>query len=136
MSVTAKGNKSEIVTNQPLTLDIRIENLSTNQPITTWLTLHTNPDPYFGLECEVISPSGKDISPKRTNTILHGSMGGGGLLPGQWMEGDFHLSEICNFAEVGTYKMTATKEVHFRTNAPPCRIVSNPLYVKVVPGGR
>lgn len=122
---------SGIKTNQPFNLLIRFKNLSTNDQIRLNIPTETEVDAEFWFE--VITPSGKDISPK-LKQFPHGS---GSLIiigPNKVYERTFNLSALCELRETGIYKITAKRAVFTSASAQPCVIVSNPLSLSVLPG--
>jgi hypothetical protein len=105
MSITAEGDQYQIATSRPVKLLIRLANLSSNktfhyyQPGVVEMT--------SALGFQVISPSGRDVSPK-IQEQLHGSGQFVQIRPGQVWELRFNLSDLCRFGEIGTYRIKAT----------------------------
>jgi hypothetical protein len=129
MSISLKDDGAQIKTNKSLSLLIRIKNTSTNEAVFLYNALALNADPLIGVSCAVISPSGKDISPK-PRMFWHGSGGHIILPPNQINEFEFSLSQLCKFDEIGTYKIIAKKIIWFG-NDKQFEIVSNPLTIVV-----
>jgi hypothetical protein len=128
--VFADGN-SQIRTNQPFSLTVRIKNLSTNSQYCINLlnsaTVNSN-----SFLVTIISPSGKNISPV-ASPILSFSGGFVCVSPLHILEYEFKLSDICRLNEFGTYKITAQRNVDASLRKKVWA-VSNPLIVTVVPG--
>ena len=142
------GEKAEIKVGQPFSLLVRLRNLSTNE---TYLIGCEGviPDEDLGLAFVVISPSGKDVSP-RIPTNYHGAVLS--LNPGfgatarpnetamfefplsRLLEGQnvFPLDQPCKLDAIGTYKITVRKRIH-PTAGKEFMLTSNTLYVSVVP---
>ncbi len=129
MSISLRDDGKEVKIGQPLALMMRIKSLSTNETFTLVLLNEIERDPGFSFI--IVSPSGRDISPKPS--IGSGSGHIGALAPGQTVELKFDLASICRFDEVGTYKIIAKREVLAARRNRVFEVVSNPLGVPVVP---
>ena len=129
MSVSLKGGQKEIETNQPLILSILIRNVSTNAtfilPLMNWIEA----DPGFSIV--VISPTGKDVSPK-PKIGAHGSADLAALGPNQSIKREFNLGSLCKLNEIGTYRIIMKRQVWFSQEEKAFQVVSNPLDVHVV----
>lgn len=129
MSIRLKSDVSEIKTNQPVELLIGFKNVSTNETlrISTLNAIETDP----GYSWIVTSPSGKDISPVPDNMPVTGSGARIPLPPGQIIEFNFNLSLLCEFNEIGTYKIVAKKSIYSPSKHKLFKAVSNPLNIVV-----
>jgi len=121
--------KSEVNVGERFNLWVHIRNLSTNQTLTcfeggTWQ------DEGNGLACVVISPSGRDVSPKKAQAMW-GSLMFLRAPPTNTMEFEFAFSELCKLEEVGSYKITALKRLEDGTT-----LTSNTLRLSVTPAKR
>jgi hypothetical protein len=128
ISVTLKEPAIEIKTNESVVVTVQIKNTSTNEVL---IFLISNVPTDF--TWTITSPSGKDLSPKKpafpadgfSSLIVH-------VNPMETSKYNFDLSSICNFNEIGTYKVFAKKEVFFIS---PTRkkgeIVSKPLDIVI-----
>lgn len=131
MSISLTDRGKEIKSSQPVKLLIRFRNISTNETFLVGRENAIENDP--GYSWVVISPSGKDISPKPQ--IHTGSGGAIPLVPNQFIEFEFNLSRLCKFDELGTYKIVTKKSIWSPENQKLFTVVSTPLYVTVVPEG-
>jgi hypothetical protein len=127
MSISLKGDKSEITNNQPCILLVRYKNVSTNETLNVYEAEH---DPSYSFT--VISPSGKDIS--QDIKKFHPSDSGGYIpvRPNQSVKFEFNLSYLYDLHEVGTYKVIAKKKVWSFERHQTFTVVSSPLFVSVV----
>ncbi len=128
ISIKLKEPTKEIKTNVPVFVAIQVKNLSTNE----MLMINIQNDMLWDFIWKIISPSGKEISPKPDP--LHEPISGWfpKLKPLESRESNCDLSEICNFNETGTYKVIVKeKAVFFLENTPKehkaCEIISKPL---------
>lgn len=133
MRIGFKNQENEIKTNQSVRLLLRIQNVSSNEVI--GIACPKGQLEQTGLfSFVVISPSGKDISPDSTRRPYYGSAQF--LRPDQVMDFVFELSRLCQFTEIGTYKITAKTEItrfDRRTNTSMSFwVVSNQLLLRVV----
>lgn len=128
MSINPNDDQHEFKTNQTCTLLIRYRNISTND--TFWVYERTEWDPNYAFQ--VVSPSGKDISPDMEN-IPHGDSGAVRHVgPGQIIEIKFNLSKLLRFDQIGTYRITAkNKGIWSVEKHTQFRVVSNPLIITV-----
>lgn len=129
-SISLKNGPAIIKTNQPFSLLVRIRNVSTNQMFHFYLP--TEPEYYDSETWVVISPSGKDVSPiPRLSLRQSGAMHP--MNPNEMFEFEFKLSFLCKFSEIGTYNIISKINL---SGSPHERnwVVSNPLYLTVVPG--
>lgn len=128
MSVRLRDGGNEIKTNQPVDLMIRLRNLSTNESYNfIYGGALSVPTPgEFSLE--VISPSGKNICkyPKYSNG---GSSVWAHVPPHGTWEQEFPLGRLIEYETNDVYKIVVRRMIH--TNVV---VISNPLYLKVVPG--
>jgi hypothetical protein len=131
MSVTVEGGSRNIKTNQPVSLRILIRNVGTNETFYVDVPAAIEMDPRFSFK--IISPTGRNVSPKAPK-IYAGSGATLTLGPGQTNELRFNLSKLFKFEEVGTYTITATKEVWTLEESRNFKVVSAPLSVSVAPG--
>ena len=130
MSIELKESKSEIQSNQSVYLVIRIKNVSTNDTIGVYQSLAIVVNSLVNFSFVVISPSGKDVSPKAAEYFRGGSAGSYSIGPGQIKTFDYDLNYLCKFDEVGTYKVTAKKRL-FPDLEEKCELVSNSLNIVV-----
>jgi hypothetical protein len=132
------GEKSEIKVGQPFSLLVRLRNLSTNETLGMGCADNVLPDEEHGLACVVISPSGKDMSPRWvTNShgppvLIFGHGYGATARPNETVEFELPLSEICKLNDFSTYKITARKSIHAK-GGKAFVLTSNTLYVSVTP---
>jgi hypothetical protein len=127
ISIRLKEPTKEIRTNEPVIMAIQIKNTSTNEMLL--FRIDNLPSDFTWA---VTSPSGKDLAPKPD--LLHEAISGSfpKLKPQESREADYDLSEVCNFNEVGTYKVVVKKEVFsLLPDRKKCEIASNPLNVVV-----
>jgi hypothetical protein len=131
MNIRLRGDLNRMQPNSDYSLILRVKNNSTN--LLYFSDMGLNTDPSYGVECIVISSSGKNISPK----IKSHGIGANILMqcqPHQIEEYEFQLGHICKLDALGTYKIIAKKrfwDPGNPTNRPT--VISNPLFVKVVP---
>jgi hypothetical protein len=128
MAISLKGGQKEIKTNQPLVLLIQIKNRSEKDNFVIYRRNWIEGDPGFSFA--VLTPSGKDISPKPV-------VGGGSgmlatLAPSRTMEIEINLGARCRFSEAGSYRVVAKREVLDPRTKQAFRVVSNELQVPVV----
>lgn len=123
ISIRLKEPAKENKTNEPIMLLVQITNLSTNE--TLMFRMENMPTDFTWT---IISPSGKDLSPKASPIGVAISGWFPKLKPNESREADFDLSSVFNFNESGTYKIAVKKEV-FRLlpKREKCEIVSTPL---------
>ncbi|MCX6914405.1 MAG: hypothetical protein NT167_15340 [Verrucomicrobia bacterium] len=125
--------KREIKVGELFSLLVRVRNLSTNETLSCYNAWEPNTDLEVGLACEVISPSGKHLSPSRR--IAGGSAGFAVAGPGQTTQYEFGISGLCKLDEIGTYKITARKRAFVCPKGEKAFVLtSNTLCVSVVPG--
>jgi len=127
MSIALDGRDRDINTNEQFQLLVQIKNLGASN---AWSYVENvaNSESGSGLHCDVVSPSGKDISP---NIEFRGEGGGFiNLLSGTTNSFKFDLSSICKFNEIGLYKITAQKAIS--QGEKSWTVTSNPLFVKVI----
>lgn len=127
ISIRLKEPAKEIKTNEPVILLVQIKNLSTNE--TLIFRAENMPTDFTWT---ITSPSGKNVSPKKSpfNAAISGWFPK--LKPMEARESDYDLSAICGFNENGIYKVIVKKEV-FRL-APvreKCEITSSPLNIVI-----
>lgn len=131
MAISLKGDARAIETNEAFQLRVRVKNMGGTN---VWSTLGVAPvnKRSLGIECEIISPSGRDVSPvpPKENYILPHFVGLN-VPPGKVEEFEFKLSDICKLDEVGTYKITAKKWIG-RDKNQGWVVTSNPLFISVV----
>ena len=115
----------------PVILAIAFTNSSPNETFYVDTETGLEDDKRFSLV--VISPSGRQLPIARS-----GSHSGHGetpiFAPGDSGQCSFRLSRICDFAEVGTYTVTASRDVGWLGH-PSFRVVSSPLKITIVPLG-
>jgi hypothetical protein len=148
MSIQLGGNKHSIASNQPVVLQMRFQNLSTNETFFFIVARDTERDPSFSFL--INSPSGKEISlDAKTNEPYFGSASDIYMGPNQIKELEFNLSLLCKFDESGTYEIIAKREIiitgvsskepSLTSNSQPirfitgCWLTSNPLNITIVP---
>jgi hypothetical protein len=124
--------KRELKPGEPFNLWVRLRNLSTNQTL-RFLSSGTDQDEEHGLAWVIISPSGKDISPRGTLAVA-GSSRWVLVRPNGIGEFEFPLSRFCKLEEVGTYKITARKSTFaIRKGEKTIVLISNTLCIPVLP---
>jgi hypothetical protein len=124
--------KRELKPREPFNLWVRIRNLSTNEALWYFRARAPNTEESVGLACVVVSPSGKDVSPKKHTDGGSGAFGG--VDPGKTTEFEFALSQLCKLEEMGTYKITAKRAVDVvGKSGRGFVLTSNTLCVRVVP---
>lgn len=128
ISVALKEPAKEIKTNEPVIVTVQIKNTSTNEVL---IFLISNVPTDF--TWNITSPSGKDLSPRKSAFPQPGfSSLNVRVNPMETSVHDFDLSSICNFNEIGTYKVFAKKEVFFISPThKKCEIVSEPLNIAI-----
>ena len=93
MSIRPESSADKITTNEPVKIQLRFRNVSTNETLVIFVANGTVYDPRYSLS--VISPSGKDISPDLTKYSPES-----GLLmsirPKQVAETELNLSSVCS----------------------------------------
>ena len=121
------GSGNQVKTNQQYNLSIRIRNLSTNESFDFYNpTAIEQGDPVF---FQIATPSGKDASP--APAIAYKSSGMVvSVQPNQTYQYEVGLSWFYGFHELGTYKIVAKLKTGRKDNW----VISNPLYLTVVPG--
>ncbi|HEU6447729.1 MAG TPA: hypothetical protein VFV23_04755 [Verrucomicrobiae bacterium] len=126
ISIRLKEPAKEIKTNEPVIVIVQIKNTSTNEMLT--FMIHSSP---MDFTWNITSPSGKDLSP--TNSLPEfGASWNPKLSPQESRDSSYNLSEICNFNELGTYKIIARNQVLSSfTKRKVCEIISNPLEIKI-----
>ncbi|HEY3762223.1 MAG TPA: hypothetical protein VGN23_10805 [Verrucomicrobiae bacterium] len=126
---TENGQSAEFETNQPVLISVCFKNISTNETFRLYRANAIEFDP--GYSWQVISPSGKDISPNMEK--IHPSESGGfiPLLPNGTNELKFNMSHLCDFTEIGTYKITGKKGIYSPAMKKAVFVVSKPLFVVV-----
>jgi len=130
MSISVESSADKMTTNEPVKIQIRYRNISTNEIFVTYVVNGVIYDPEYLLF--VISPSGKDITPD----LKKYSPGSGvfiSISPKQVATVEFNLSSVCNLSEVGTYRIMLKRERFTPQKHTAYTIVSNPLLVKIVP---
>jgi hypothetical protein len=151
MSIQLYGDEHSIASNQPVVLQMRFRNVSTNKGFYFISEVDTERDPGFSFL--INSPSGKNISIHGTTNQPY--FGSGRLInvgTNQIRELEFNLSRLCTFDEFGTYNIAATRSIitgmisNEMSNARPltpnskpikiltgCWLTSNPLNITIVP---
>ncbi|HLX69651.1 MAG TPA: hypothetical protein VKV04_08505 [Verrucomicrobiae bacterium] len=130
VSIGLKDAIHDFRTNQPIDLVVRIKNLSTNEEYSIYLQnsfIFTE-----GLSLEVLSPSGKDVSPVFQKTS-HGSGGVVWIHPSQTDGFIFDLHEICKMDEFGIYQVSLNIQRRTPDHRKSFDVRSNRLKVKIVP---
>jgi hypothetical protein len=110
---------------------IEIKNVSTNATLVYWTWLGNTAQDFAWT---ITSPSGKDLSPKPD--MLHEPFSGAycKIQPMESREDGFDLSSVCDFSEVGIYKVVAHKQVVSFisvTNRTKGEVVSKPLNIVI-----
>lgn len=127
--------QGEVKPSEPFSLLVRIRNLSTNETFSFFYG-GAYPDEHAGLSCEVISPSGKDVSPRMPPgpSIITGHAEFPTARPNQIAEFEFPLWRLCKLEETGTYKITASKRTYVpHKDQKAFVLTSNTLSITVVP---
>jgi hypothetical protein len=129
-----KAGIDEIKTNQPVSLFICLTNTSTNETV----YVDSTPPAYNeNFTSEVISPGGKDISPRKQPPQQIGFSSGASIpiLPQtKFQFGGYNISDFCKFDEIGKYKITISLKINSQVVHGSFPVVSSPLYLIVVPG--
>ncbi len=119
-----------ITINQNSGFIARIKNLSTNEEFGVYVEASFLLSP--GISFNIISPSGKDVSPIFSHAIrLTGDMVW--VHPGKIDGFIIDLQQFCKLDELGTYKITMTIQRESLDRQKLYNVVSNPLYVTVIP---
>jgi hypothetical protein len=132
VSIRLKGGGTEIKTNQPIDLIIRIRNLSTNETLnfTLWNWQAYSPSEQ---SLTILSPSGKDIYVWHSPIPKDGAVSGGPnsvvVPPQKSAEYGFHAFGLSENITNGVYKVIVKRKVLHGLTAN-----SNTLLLKVVPG--
>jgi hypothetical protein len=126
MSIGIKEPTKEIKTNEPIILTIRVKGIATNE--TPYFVLYSRASDFSWV---VTSPSGKatffeESAPQEALATMTVSLNENP----NW-KAKFDLSSLYSFNEVGTYKVTAKKEILLSGGIKKCEIVSNPLDVVI-----
>jgi hypothetical protein len=131
VGLVLKAESLTLRTNQPFTLTIRVQNLSSNQTLSIYRAGLVELDPLNTFQ--VLEPSGKDISPVPPKVY-----GGSGVLvqipPGETTGYDFELRKLCKFNEVGVYKVVARREIWGQKDGSGFVAQSANLNLTFVPG--
>jgi len=131
LSIRLKGEGNKLVLNQPVELQMGYRNMSTNVTFVLYNTLAVTKDPTYWFS--VVSPSGKDIS-----HVFPKIMGGSSFMitvgPNETKEMSLDLRQLCNFDELGEYKILAKRMVLLNISNRWIQVVSNPLALEIVPG--
>jgi hypothetical protein len=136
MSISLKGGEKQLNRNQGIRLLIRLRSLSTSDTFDFYLQGEHERSSAFSFQ--VISPSGKDVSP-RVPENMRWSGGTVPVYPGRITEVDFNLSRFGTFDELGTYTVLGRCFLDHLVDLPLGRVkmvqvVSNPLEVSIVSG--
>jgi hypothetical protein len=131
ISIGVDSDTNALKTNQDAQLLVRIKNLSTNEEYGVYVQNAFLSTP--GLSFTILSPSGKDVSPVFYKAF-RGSGGNVWVHPNQINGFGFSIHEICKMDEVGTYKIILKMKRWTPDRRKSFEIVSNPLFVTVVPG--
>jgi hypothetical protein len=130
ISIGLDDKTSVFKTNQVINLLVRVKNLSTNQQF--GFIIGTPISYTVAATFIVTSPSGKDISPVMYNSNrIHGLPIW--VHPGQIDGFSFQLGEICQYHEIGTYKILIKMQRPSPDRRKLYDIVSNPLSVTIIP---
>jgi hypothetical protein len=129
MSIRLKNGGKETSLKKPVELLIRYRNISTNETFILNRLNDIEMDTSYSFT--VLSPEGKNICPGVTETAFSGDIIR--LGPNQVAELNFNLSVRCKFDEIGTYKIIAKNTEIVSEKNKAFEVVSNPLYVSVVP---
>jgi hypothetical protein len=131
MFISLEKGTNEVPLGQPVILKARIQNLSSKRTVYIGEYNQTIMDRSYAFS--ITSPSGSDISPKINGSQYGGSGGLYAIAPGQIHEAELNLSLVCKFETTGTYKIVTTKQIQGESSSTPqFKIISNPLYIKVV----
>jgi hypothetical protein len=119
----------------PIVVTLSFTNISTNSSTNDTAYMLTTPagaEFEGGYSFSVISPSGKRISPKSIS--YSGKTVHTGLVPSQMLTFALHLSDICDFDEVGSYTIIVTRRMHnYSGEYSYFTVVSNPFTITIVP---
>ena len=130
MNLSLNGGITEIKANANYSLLLLVTNHSANESFFSDNSSFT--DPFDGVQCVVISPSGNDISPPQTKNLGGNACAIVSLRPHQLNKLVFHLGDLCKLNKVGTYKITA-KKLFLQGETNRFILISNPIFVKVLP---
>ena len=126
MSIELKNPTKEIKTNQPVDLVIYIKGISTNE--TSYFVICSYPTDFSWI---VTSPSGKKLFFKESQPMDSFATMMVPLHPNQTRKSEFKLSSVCNFNEIGTYKVIGKKEILSSGGLKKCEVMSYPLKIIV-----
>ena len=122
------SGSNALKTNQQLTLTFRLRNLSAKERFTVFQSLAPQVNS-AGVVFSIISPSGKDVSPRPTISV--GSAHFIRAEPNETIQFDFELTNVFKLTEIGTYKIVAKKAI-ISPLGSECELESNLLLVSVV----
>ena len=133
MSISLERAGRQVQVHEPVSLVVRLKNLSTNETWSFYRAHAAETSPCFSFV--ITSPTGKDISPKAQP--FHGSGHFVDLGPGQSCQARLDLGYLCRFEEIGTYQITVKCSVgNFlntkRTSVKSAQVISNSLNVSVL----
>jgi hypothetical protein len=131
MSIVLNPATNQITTNQNPEFVVRIKNLSTNEVFHLYIGDAFLLSP--GISFIILSPSGKDVSPIFDRHPMKESGGMVWIPPGKVDGFIVDLRQFCKMDELGTYKITMTIQRGSSDRHKFYNVVSNPLYVTVVP---
>jgi len=125
MSINLKDGGQMLRTNQPVELTVRYRNVSTNETVFIYSPLLVAADVTYLFQ--VVSPSGKDISPVSRKTSPAGSSVDRAIPPNGIIQFEIDLSRLCRFEEAGTYKVIVKKVILPQKVGEWFTVVSNQL---------
>jgi len=132
MSIRLKDGGTELKSNQPIDLMVRIKNSSTNETL-KFVLYNGQVDSPSNFSLSILSPSGKDIyvwhSPVTPGGEVYGNASSVIVPPGGVSEFPFRALGLSESLTNGVYTIVARKKLfHGQTG------ISNTLLLNVVPG--
>jgi len=130
ISIGLDSNTNKFRTNEIINLLVRIKNVSTNDGFGMIVGL---PITFTeGASFLVTSPSGKDLTPAMQHSYR--LQGLATWIQPNHVEGfAFHFDEICQYNEIGTYKILVKMQRPSPDRRKLFDVISNPLYVTIIP---
>jgi hypothetical protein len=123
MSIALEETNNEVKTNEPVNLTICIANVS-DSGITILDILGVRDFSFV-----ITSPSNKNMSSISPSEIEYSSRKVlCSIPPNGRVHYSFDLRSVCNFNEIGTYKVIVKRKL------ANCELVSNQLFISVIPG--
>lgn len=130
MSIALAGG-TNVMAGKDFALAISFRTASSNESTIAYEFHGTISDPSYSFQ--ITSPSGRDVSPDTSKLLPPNSGRALPIRPNEVASIHFDLGQLCRLNEIGTYKIVVTKRKLFSGGDKPTTLISNPLYVKVVP---